>query len=73
MTPATARRRSRWWLTATIASAIVGLALAAVGIDLLTLPLTLAAMWCGINAHNWLGWADGYHARQRDEAKREGA
>lgn len=73
MTPADARRRSRWWGLATVVVLVAAIVLAVVGIDMFMVPLTLAGTYCGMTGHAWSGWADGYRARQREETSREGS
>lgn len=60
MTTATARRRANRWMTACVAIAIPAAALDIVGIDLMTMPLFVAAAWCALNSQYWLGRAHGH-------------
>lgn len=58
-----ARQLANRWFAAAVTAFVVRLALAAVGIDLIDMPLGLATYLAFAMSMKHSGWADGYRAR----------
>lgn len=66
MTPARARKLSVRWLVGGLALLIAREALAAIGMDELSLPITVGMWLAFVYSASHSGWANGYEARGKD-------
>lgn len=63
MTPARARRRSRWWFAAAVVALVVGESLLLTGLP--AMPIVGGALVAALLSAHWRGWAIGHDVATR--------